>query len=247
MSAPRKIIATIEARMTSSRLPGKVLMEAVGKPMLELMIERLRQVPSLDDIVIATTINATDNPIIELAKRLGVGSHRGSEEDVLQRVLDTARSHKADIIVELTGDCPLIDPEIVEQTIQHYLKSDVDFTSNILKRAYPIGMDSLVFATDILADVSKRTNDPIDHEHVSLFIYRHPELYSLANFDAPTALTQPELRLTLDTPEDLKLIRAIFSELYPRNPHFSLYDILDFLDRNQDTAKINSHIKHRYV
>jgi len=247
MTHSGKIIATIEARMTSSRLPGKVLMEAVGKPMLELMIKRLHRVPSLDGIAIATTTNAADEPIVDLAKRLSVGCHRGSEEDVLQRVLDTARSYEADIIVELTGDCPLTDPDIIEQTIQHYLKSNVDYVANTLTRTYPIGMDTPVFATDILADVAQRTNDPIDHEHVSLFIYRHPELYSLANFSAPSELTFPEMRLTLDTAEDLELIRSIFANLYPKNPQFSLYDILVFLDQNPKIAHMNKGVKHRYV
>lgn len=247
MKSSRKIIATIEARMTSSRLPGKVLMEAVNKPMLELMIERLRRVPSLDAIAIATTVNAADDPIEDLAKRLSVGCYRGSEEDVLQRVLDTAQFYEADIIVQLTGDCPLIDPEIIEHTIQRYLQSNVDYAANTLTRTYPIGMDTTVFATDILADVAGRTNDPTDREHVSLFIYRHPELYSLENYAAPRALTYPEMRLTLDTPEDLELIRAIFERLYPKNPEFTLNDILVFLDQNPEIVRMNEGVKHRYV
>jgi len=247
MSQALKTVATIEARMTSSRLPGKVLMEAVNKPMLELMVERLQRVPSLDAIAIATTRNAADQPIIDLARHLGVGVHRGSEEDVLARVFDTARAHNADVIVELTGDCPLIDPEIVEQTIQHHLQAGVDYTSNILTRAYPIGMDTQVFATSILADVARRTDDPTDHEHVSLYIYRHPELYSLSNVIAPAALTRPELRLTLDTAEDLTLIRAVFAGLYPQNPEFTLADIFNFLAKNPDIARVNENIKHRHV
>ena len=242
-----KIVATIEARMTSSRLPGKVLLEAVGKPMLELMIERLQRVPSLDAIVVATTVNETDDPIIDLAERLGVGFHRGSEEDVLQRVLDAAHSHNADIIVELTGDCPLIDPDIVEQTIQHYRQTGVDYVYNGLTRTYPYGMDTQVFATDILADVATRTDDPTDHEHVSLYIYHHPEIYSLSNLAAPAALTAPDLRLTLDTTEDLAVIRAIFEALYPTNPHFSLEDMINFLSRNPEIVKINEMVVQRSV
>jgi len=241
------MVATIEARMTSSRLPGKVLAEAEGKPMLELMIERLRFVPELDQIVVATTVNRTDDPVEELARRLGVGVWRGSEDDVLERVLDAARAHEVDVIVELTGDCPLIDPAIVSKVIKAYRADSVDYVSNTLTRSYPDGMDTQVFATRILADVATRTSDSVDHEHVSLYIYRHPELYSLANVHAPPRETKPDLRLTLDTAEDLAVIRATFAALRPLRPDFALADMLDFLDRHPEIAALNSAVVARVV
>lgn len=240
-----RTVATIEARMTSTRLPGKVLMEAAGKPMLELMIERLRRVPSLDGIVIATTVNAADDPVVALAERLGVGAWRGSEDDVLRRVLDAAVHHKVDVIVETTGDCPLIDPAAVEECIQVYRRAGVDYVSNILTRSYPVGMDTQVFATAVLADVARRTNDARDHEHVSLYIHRHPEIYTLKNVPAPAHLTRPELALTLDTPEDYRLIGAIFADLYPAHPAFSLADVLALLDRRPDIAEMNAHVRRK--
>ena len=240
-------IATIEARMTSSRLPGKVLLPCQGKPMLELMVERLRQVPSLDGIVIATTVNATDDPVEKLAADLGVGCWRGSEDDVLSRVLDGAQAFKADVIVETTGDCPLIDPATVENCIQRYRELGVDYLSNVLERSFPIGMDTQVFATSVLADVARRTADPVDREHVSLYIYRHPELYRLANVAAPPHQFDPELRLTLDTPQDLQVIERIFDALYPANPRFGLDDILAVLKANPPWRDINNHVAHRYV
>lgn len=242
-----KIIATIEARMTSSRLPGKVLLPARGKPMLARMVERLKMVPSLDGIVVATTVNATDDPIEALANELGIGCWRGSEDDVLKRVLDAARAFEADVIVELTGDCPLIDPAIVEQCVQAYTAAGVDYLSNILERTYPIGMDTQVFATRILDDVARRTDDPTDHEHVSLYIYRHPELYSLKNIAAPEGLHDPELRLTLDTSQDYELIDAVFAALLPKGPGFTLADILALLKAHPDLRKINDHVAHRWV
>ncbi len=242
-----RIVATIEARMTSSRLPGKVLMKAVGKPMLELMVERLRRVPSLDGIVIATTVNTTDDPIVELAERLGVGCFRGSEDDVLVRVLDAARANNIDIIVETTGDCPLIEPELIEICIREYLQGGADYVSNVIERTYPIGMDAQVFATDILADVAARTDDINDHEHVSLYIYRHPEIYRLKNVPAPPELSRPKLALTLDTAEDFGLIQRIFEGLYHKNPAFGLGDILEFLDQNPKLLKINQHIRRKHV
>lgn len=247
MAAPPRIVATIEARMTSSRLPGKVLMEACGKPMLQHMIERLHRVASLDGIVVATTENETDAPIVELAERLDVRCHRGSEEDVLMRVLDAARAHEADVIVEMTGDCPLIDPALVEDCIQGYLAAGVDYVSNVLERTYPRGMDTQVFATGVLADAASRTDDPEDHEHVSLYIYNHPEIYSLKNMPGPPELTDPGLGLTLDTPEDLALIRSVFEILYPETPEFALADILAVLRARPELAELNAHVRRKHA
>lgn len=233
--------------MTSTRLPGKVLKPAIGKPMLELMVERLRRVPSLAGIVIATTTNATDDPVAALAARLGVGCWRGSEDDVLMRVLDAARYYDVDVIVETTGDCPLIDPQAIEDCIQVYREAQVDYVSNVLERSYPIGMDTQVFATAVLADVARRTSDSTDHEHVSLYIYRHPELYTLRNVPAPAPLRRPELALTLDTPADYALISAVFEALYPSNPAFTLGDVLALLDARPELAALNAEVRRKHV
>jgi spore coat polysaccharide biosynthesis protein SpsF len=242
-----KFVATIEARMTSSRLPGKVLAPLGGKPALEVMVERLRKVPAIDQIVIATTSNETDNPVQELAERLGIGFWRGSEDDVLQRVLDAATAHDADVIVEFTGDCPLIDPEIAGQVIDTYRNAGVDYVSNVMTRSFPMGMETQVFARRILEDVARRTQDKVDHEHVSLYIYRNPQLYSLRNVEAPAALTRPDLRLTLDTKEDLTVISSVYEALSKRSPSFSLSEMLAFLDANPAISAINSAVKHRHV
>ena len=247
MAENKRIVATIEARMTSSRFPGKVLMEACGKPMLHHMIERLQRVPSLDGIVVATTGNDADVPIVNLAQRMGVGFFQGSEYDVLLRVLHSAWAYDIDVIVEMTGDCPLIDPVVVEDCIRGYQVSGVDYVSNVLERTYPRGMDTQVFATEVLADVADRTVDPEDHEHVSIFIYSHPEIYSLKNMPGPPELTNPGLGLTLDTPEDLELIRRIFETLYPDNPNFTLADILAVLRDNPTLTELNAHVRRKHA
>ncbi|MDG2203651.1 MAG: glycosyltransferase family protein [Alphaproteobacteria bacterium] len=247
MAENKRIVATIEARMTSSRFPGKVLMEACGKPMLQHMIERLQRVPSLDGIVVATTGNDADVPIVNLAQRMGVGFFQGSEYDVLLRVLHSARAYDIDVIVEMTGDCPLIDPVLVEDCIRGYQVAGVDYVSNVLERTYPRGMDTQVFATEVLADVADRTDDPEDHEHVSIFIYSHPEIYSLKNMPGPPELTNPGLGLTLDTPEDLELIRRIFEILYPDNPNFTLADILAVLKDNPALTELNAHVRRKHA
>ena len=180
-----RIIATVEARMTSSRLPGKVLLPACGKPMLALQVERLKQVKQLDDIVIATTTNNTDDPIVDLANKLNIGYFRGSEEDVLARVLLAAKSFKADIIVEILGDCPAIDPILISQCIDTYLNLDVDYVSNALKRTFPGGMVANVFSTAILNEVEETTReDKYAREHVSIAIYNQPNRYKLFNIVA---------------------------------------------------------------
>lgn len=242
-----RTVATIEARMSSSRLPGKVLADLAGQPVLAVMVDRLGQVPELDAIVIATTANPSDDPVEELACEHGIGVWRGSEQDVMQRVLDAARHHDADIIVELTGDCPLIDPAIVSRVIARYRQGDADYVSNALRRSYPIGMDTQVFTTAILADAASRTDDPDDREHVSLYLYRNPERYRLANVAAPQALTRPDLRLTLDTAEDLTVLRAVHTALAPEGPDYPLSRILAFLDDRPEIAAVNADVAHRWV
>ena len=242
-----RTLAIIEARMTSTRLPGKVLADICGQPSLEVQVERLKMSPEIDGIVIATTENSSDDAVEALARARGIGFWRGSEEDVLQRVLDAAQAHRADVIVEVTGDCPLVDPEIVSKVVRHYRDAKVDYVSNIMTRSYPIGMDTQVFSTAVLADVARRTNDPADHEHVSLYIYRHPEIYACANVAAPPSETRPEQRLTLDTREDLELIRAVHDALSPDGQGYPLAGMLAFLDAHPEVAAINAGVAHRRV
>ena len=243
----QNIVAVIEARMSSTRLPGKVLAEVEGRPMLELMIERVRRAPSLDGIVIATTENDADQPIVDFAERLGVGCWRGSEDDVMRRVLDAATAYDADVIVELTGDCPVIDPAIIEATIAAFQASDAVYAANDLERTWPIGMNVEVFTTAALRDAEQRTSDAEEREHVSPYIYRRPERYPQINITAPADETRPDLRLTLDTPEDLIVLRAIFEALGTDPADFSLRDVLAFLDDNPQIAAVNADVVHRYV
>jgi len=242
-----KINATIEARMGSSRLPGKVMKKIVGKPMLELLIERVQRAKLIHNIIVATTINPKDDPIVELAERLGVKSFRGDEEDVLDRVLKAAKFYGTDIIVELTGDCPLIDPITVDKVIQEYLDGDYDYVSNTLKKTFPRGLDTKVFSTAVLEEVSRLTNDPVDREHVSLYIYEHPEKFKLHNVEAPPELNHPDLRLTVDTEEDLQLVKEIYGALYFRKPDFSMEDVIKLIDERPALKLINIHMKQKPV
>ncbi len=238
---------TIQARMTSTRLPGKIIKPAVGKPLLELMIERLRRIEGADEIILCTTTNGTDDILEELAQQWGILCYRGSENNVMSRVLEAAQSFNVGTIVETTSDCPVIDPDICSKVLSQFKELKSDYCSNVYERSFPIGMDVQVFSTRVLADAYSRTNDPEEQEHVSLFIYRHPEIYDISWVKAPAHQHDPELRLTLDTKQDYELLQNVFELLYPKNPTFSLDDILELIRQQPDIRTINSDIKHNWV
>lgn len=239
-----KIVATIEARMTSSRLPGKVLMPLAGRPALERMVERVRMARYIDEIVVATTTNDQDEPVEQLCRDLGIRCFRGSEDDVLARVLGTADLVGADLICELTGDCPLIDPFIVDQVILAHLSGNYDYTSNIFnERTYPDGLDVQVFWTDVLRRVDQLTDDPIDRVHVSCYIYHNPKLFRLHGVYATPDQFGPDMRITLDTREDYELINRLFEEMEEQKQFFFGADIVSWLKDNPDALSINRRVR----
>jgi spore coat polysaccharide biosynthesis protein SpsF len=237
-----KIVATIEARMTSSRLPGKVLLPVLGQPMLHHLITRLRAVKSINEIVIATTTNVADDVLVEFAAKEKVMVFRGSELDVMARVIGAAELGGADVIVEITGDCPIIDPDIVEQTIQMYLHHDAAYVSNAHIRSYPDGMDTQVFRLCTLKKSASLTTDPLDREHVSLHIRNHPELFTKVHLVAPPSLCWPELGLTLDEPKDYELLKNIIEHFGPDNPLFSCLDVVRLLRQKPEWVAINQTV-----
>jgi spore coat polysaccharide biosynthesis protein SpsF len=234
-----KIVATIEARMTSSRLPGKVLLRALGQPMLHHLFRRLRAVPSIDEVVLATTVNATDDVLVEFAAGEGIAAYRGSEQDVMMRVVGAAESAGADVVVEITGDCPIIDPDIVEQTIQMYLHHDAAYVSNAHVRSYPDGMDTQVFRLETLKRSAAMTDHPLDREHVTLHIRNHPELFPRVHLVAPPSLWWPELGLTLDEDADYQLLKKIIETLGPVNPLFGCREVIELLKKYPEWIEIN--------
>ena len=237
-----KVVATVEARMTSSRLPGKVMMEAGGKPILSHLINRLKAVPSLDDICLATTTNDSDDVLEEFALSEKINFFRGSESDVLSRVIGAAESVSAEVVVEITGDCPIIDHQIVDQVIRIYKNNDRDYVSNVKVLTYPVGMDVQVFSLDVLRRSQSMTTDPLDQEHVASHIRRHPEIFSHLNIIAPHNLHWPELGLTLDEYEDYLLLKKIIEHFLPTNELFSCLEVINFLKKNPKLIEINDHI-----
>ena len=243
-----KVVASIEARMGSSRLPGKSIRKILDKPMLELMIERVKDCKEVDDIIIATSSNKKDNVIAELASKLDVNYFRGSENDVLDRVLNAAKMIKADVIVELWGDCPLIDPEILDDLVTFYKKNNFDCIGTSLpnfKKEFPLGISALIFSTKILDDVSKITKNPEDRENVSNYIYENPDKYVIASLPCPPGLNFPDLRLVVDEESDFQLIKGIFEKLYPQNPHFRTNDVIQFLNDNPSLKSLNQDVTQR--
>lgn len=238
-----KVVASIEARMGASRLPGKVLMDVCGAPAIRRLVDRLRLCRTLDEIVIATTTEAQDDPIVDWAQDYGVAHFRGSEQDVLDRVVQAHKSVQSDIVVEITGDCPLQDPEVIDLGVETYLNNNCDVVNNVWKTSYPQGVEVQVFAWPALDDVAARITDPAVREHVSLYFYENPDKYNLFHMMAPHRLQAPELRFQLDYPEDLEFIRAVYDKLIPEfgATGFGTQDILALLDKEPALKQINAH------
>ena len=239
------IVATIEARMTSSRLPGKVMLPALGEPMIGHLIRRLKSVPSINDIVVATTVNKTDDVLVDFLTTRGVKVFRGSELDVMGRVIGAGESAHADILVEITGDCPIIDPDIVEQTVRTFLANTATYVANNHIKSFPDGMDTQVFPLSALQKSAAMTTAPIDREHVSLHIRRHPELFPHIYLVAPPSLHSPELGLTLDEPADYEFIKALIEKLTPKNRNFGCRDVLDLIRDDPSLRLVNQHVQRK--
>jgi len=240
-----KVIASIEARTGSKRLPNKVMKLILGKPMLELMIERVKRATKIDEIIIATSDKKDDDVIEELAAKLGVKCFRGSEDDVLDRVLKAAKSINGDLIVELWGDTVLIDPEIIDAAVEYYLDNNYDCVGTCLDKKFPWGESLLVFSTKVLDEVSKLTQDPVDRENVSTYIYQNPDRYKTGHLPCPPEIKRPELRLVVDELPDFELMEKIFKHFYLTKPDFNTKDIIDYLDNNPEMAKMNKDVKQR--
>ncbi len=231
--------------MTSTRLPGKVLKPVLGKPLLEYQLERLKRVQEADNLVVATTENETDDPVIALCQSLAVQTIRGSEHDVLGRYFQAAEKSNAHAIVRITADCPLIDPQVVDSVIACYREDagQFDYVANVLERTYPRGMDTEVFSFAALETAFKNAMEPADREHVTRYFYQNPNQFRMKNI--PYYKDTSQHRWTVDTIEDFQLVEKIFSELYPKNPEFTLEETLSLLEKHPDWAEINCHIEQK--
>jgi spore coat polysaccharide biosynthesis protein SpsF len=253
-----KIVATIEARMSSSRLPGKVLLpvslfdhrhqQVRDRALLELMCERVSKSRYIQEIIVATTTKPVDDAICQLCDDIGVSFFRGSEEDVLNRVLSAVTAANADLICKLTGDCPLIDPLVIDRTIISHLAGDYDYTSTCLwNRTFPVGIEVEVLWTNTLKKTAEMTDDPIDRVHVTYFIYKNPHLFRLNAVTALPSEFAPDLRVTVDTKEDYEVVKEIYKRLYDVSPNFTTKDVIDLLRQDSSIALLNRHIRQKHA
>lgn len=241
-----RVVASIEARMGSSRLPGKVLADVGGVPALTRLVRRLRRAKKLDDIVVATSTAPADDALEAWAGREGVAVFRGSEDDVLRRVVDAQRSRKADVVVEVTGDCTLLDPELVDMGVETFFENDCDVVCNVRKPSYPLGADVQVFRLAALEEVERTVDDPAVREHVSLHFYEHPERYRVIHLFAPPRWRDPTMRLQLDYEHDLRFIREVYRHLEPAHGDaFGLEEIMALCRAVPELAEINRHCEEK--
>jgi spore coat polysaccharide biosynthesis protein SpsF len=232
------IHAIVQARMSSTRLPGKVLKEILGQPMLSRQIERLRKATMIDKIIIATSNETSDDPIAQLCQQLSIPCVRGSLHDVLGRYYLASETYPSQHVVRITGDCPLIDPAIVDQVIQLHVETQADYTSNCLHQSFPDGLDIEIFTQGSLIQAYKLAKKPEEREHVTPYIYNHPEQFSQQELFYPHNLSFH--RWTVDQPEDFTLVNKIYERLYPENPDFALADILQLIEQHPKLATINA-------
>lgn len=228
-------LAVLQARMTSSRLPGKVMTPLLGEPMVARQIERIRRSQRLDGLVLATSTDASDDRLAELADALSIPVVRGPLDDVLARYVLAIEQHEPDVVVRLTADCPLTSPSVIDAVIDQFTSSDVDYCSNTLTPTFPDGLDVEVVRAEVLLDVAGISDDAAEREHVTLGVYRRPERYRVANHAGARDLSS--LRWTVDTPDDLAFVTYVYDALYPTNPEFDFEDVLALLEREPDRSR----------
>jgi spore coat polysaccharide biosynthesis protein SpsF len=247
MTSPNRIALIVQARMGSTRLPGKVLKSIGGRPMLSYQIERLRAVRLAQRIVVATTVNAGDDIIEEFCKDEGMNCARGSEHDVLSRYCEAALRFGADIVVRITADCPLIDPGLIDSAIEMFLDSSerCDYLSNMLEPSWPYGMAVEVMTLRALSEANSESADAREREHVTPFIYWRPQRYRLKSMTRAPNLSHH--RWTVDTPEDFELVARIVQALYPMKPGFNLNDVTELLGKYPEWESLNRHIHQNIV
>ena len=237
-----KVVAIVQARMGSRRLPGKVLKDLEGESVLARVVNRLRRARLIDEVLVATTDRASDDAIVEECRRWTVSVSRGDQEDVLDRYFRAAQLSKADIVVRVTSDCPLIDPEVTDRTIAAFLEVQPDYASNVLTRTYPRGLDTEVMSFASLARAWQEARKPYEREHVTPFLYEHPGEFKLLSVTGEADYSSH--RWTVDTPEDLALVRAIYLRLKDK-PEFLWRDVLDTLDREPGLSDLNRSIMQK--
>lgn len=241
-----KIVVIIQARMGSTRLPGKVMIKIKDKTVLNHVVERIRCCKNVDDIIVATSLDKSNNAIEQECCHMKVKCFRGNEQDVLKRYYCAAKQNNADLIVRITSDCPVIDYNIIDKMIEKFLSEDkirnIDYMSNfdIVENTFPRGMDVEIIKFYALEKTYKEANKSYEREHVTPYIYNNPNKFKLMGYSNEEDLSK--YRFTLDTKEDLQLITVIYNNLYDNNNKFSMNNIIDFVKKNPQVIKINENV-----
>jgi len=243
-----KIITVIQARMSSTRLPGKVMLPLLGKPLLIRMIERVNSAKLVGNVIVATSTNADDDEIETLCNQNNIICSRGHLTDLLDRHYQAAKQFNAEAVVKIPSDCPLIDPKVIDKVIEHYINSDeFDFVSNLHPATYPDGNDVEIFSFESLECAWKDATKDYEREHTTPFIWEHQDVFSVGNVTWETGYDYSSThRWTIDFPEDYEFIRKVYDELYSNNPVFSLNDILTLLKQKPEIAEINQQYLGKY-
>jgi len=236
-----KVAAIIQARMGSSRLPGKVLRPVLGRPLLDYQVQRLRHARSIDAVVVATTTGLSDEPIVEYCRQSSTECLRGDEQDVLARYHYAAHAISADVVARVTADCPLLDPSVVDAVVNRFAGGGVDYVSNVHQRTFPRGLDVEVFSLAALDAAHAEARDPAEREHVTPFIWRRPGRFRLANVAHDCDLSGH--RWTVDTEEDFELIRRMLEAL--GGLEFGLADCVSLITRHPDWNELNAQVEQR--
>jgi spore coat polysaccharide biosynthesis protein SpsF (cytidylyltransferase family) len=235
-----KVACIIQARLNSSRLPGKVLFDIEGKTVLERVVERAKRSKFAKEVIVATTIRKDDLAIVNVCSSNGIRVYCGSEEDVLDRYYQVASLVQAENIVRITADCPLIDPDIMDKVIRLHFYKKADYSANTIKETFPDGEDVEVFKFETLKKAWENANLFSEREHVTAYIKKHPEIFKLVNLECKKDMSKK--RWTLDDSKDYIFIKAVYENLYKKNPLFGMNEILRFISKNPKLERINKHI-----
>lgn len=230
----------IQARMGSTRLPGKVLLDLAGRLVIEHVIRRCQSAMLVDRVVVATTDLAEDDQIVSWCRNNSVASVRGSSEDVLQRYISAADAFPCENIVRVTADCPLVDPGVLDAMLCLHSAAGSDYTSNVIPPTFPVGFDAEVVVADTLRKVSAVAELKSHREHVTMYIRENLDQFKTANLSF--GLNHEKIRLTLDRPEDYQLLKMVFDNFSGSDGLFSVYQVLNFLEQNPELVAINSSI-----
>jgi len=238
----KKVVAIIQARMGSTRLPGKVLKDLSGQSMLARVIARVRAARLIDEVLVATTNLPQDDVIVSECRRCGVAVSRGDQQDVLDRYFRAADLVKADIIVRITADCPLIDPQVTDKTIRAFLDKNPDYASNVVERTYPRGLDTEVMSLGALTRAWTEADKAYEREHVTPYLLEHPSEFVLLSVTGDVDYSGH--RWTVDTPEDFEFVQTVYDQLGPESA-FSWHDVLDLLKRAPDLLELNRSVTQK--